>query len=294
MELLYAEAAACTQGEERVRILMESIRLQATDATTADRLELATKLAQQAIFELETRAVEVDALLEANTLPPSAPFICQPLTTLEALDKLFATQWEFKHLKKAIKERDDGSVDLLIQAGVDPSAENNRAIQFASDIGNLAAVNRLLQDERVDPSANNNVAIQWASDGGHLAIVNRLLEDERVDPTATNNSAIHYASLRGHLSVVNRLLQDERVDPSANGNWAIRDASQEGHLPVVNRLLQDSRVDPSARANSAIRWAHHYKHLPVVERLLQDERVSSTLTNQQLADYFYSSLSPSV
>jgi hypothetical protein len=40
---------------------------------------------------------------------------------------------------------------------------------------------RLLQDLRVDPSADNNLAVQWAAQYGQLAVVDRLLEDDRVD-----------------------------------------------------------------------------------------------------------------
>jgi hypothetical protein len=38
-----------------------------------------------------------------------------------------------------------------------------------------------LRDVRVDPSANDNEAIEWAATNGHLAVVDRLLEDDRVD-----------------------------------------------------------------------------------------------------------------
>jgi len=218
MESLYAEAAACTQGEERVRTLVESIRQQLTDTSMATgRMELATRLAQQAIFELETRAVELDGLLEANTLPTLTPFICQPLATLEALDKQCMKPWDEKLLKDAAREGAVGMVDLLIQAGVDPSANSNSAIQYASLAGQLPVVNRLLQDERVDPSIEDNQAIQYASENGHLAVVNRLLQDERVNPTANNNGAIRQASQKGHPLVIERLLEDERVSSSLNG-----------------------------------------------------------------------------
>jgi hypothetical protein len=44
----------------------------------------------------------------------------------------------------------------------------------------ISCVNRLLKDIRVDPSANNNEAIRWASQNDHIACVNILLEDSRV------------------------------------------------------------------------------------------------------------------
>ena len=56
--------------------------------------------------------------------------------------------------------------------------------------GYLEIVQELLKDNRVDPSANNNDAIQWASGNGHLEVVEELLKDNRVDPSANDNYAI--------------------------------------------------------------------------------------------------------
>jgi hypothetical protein len=115
--------------------------------------------------------------------------------------------------------------------------------------GHLVVVDRLLRDERVDPSADDNCAIGWASSNGHIAVVERLLQDRRIDPSATDNYAVGWAASNGHLAVVERLLQDERVDPSGDDNFAVRCAAENGHLAVVDRLLQDERVDPSADDN---------------------------------------------
>jgi hypothetical protein len=119
----------------------------------------------------------------------------------------------------------------------------------ASYHGNVEEVERLLQDPNVDPSENNNSAIQYASDNGHLAVVERLLQDHRVDPSSLNNDAIQCAASSGHLAIVERLLQDDRVDPSDDDNWTIRYVFIFGHLAIVERLLQDPRVDPNALHN---------------------------------------------
>jgi len=272
MESLYAEAAACTQGEERARTLTDSIRQHATRM-----VEFAAELERKAIFELETRAVEVDGLLESDSTQTPTPFVSPSLVTLEALDKLFVKPWDEKRLEDAADEGDVGVVNLLIQMGVDPSADDNHAICLASSKGQLPVVERLLQDERVNPSADNNAAFRMAAQDGHLDVVNRLLQDSRVDPSTSVNFAIRAAAQEGYLHVVNRLLQDKRVDPAAGGDGAIRLASQNGHLPVVDRLLQDERVDPTADFNNAISHASRNGHLSVVERLLQDERVRSSL-----------------
>jgi ankyrin repeat protein len=62
----------------------------------------------------------------------------------------------------------------------------------------------LLQDNRVDPSDDNNYAIQWAAERGHKEIVEMLLKDKRVDPS---DRSLLYASEFGRTEVVELLLQ---------------------------------------------------------------------------------------
>jgi len=215
MEALYAEAAYCTRGEERARALLESVRLMTGEDETNRWTLLAASLAPRAIFELETRAVEVDGRIVAGDVsgnaPGRPPYTCQPLATLEALDTHFAllnsTDRKEGQMRQAILDGDAVMVDLLILAGASPSGY----IIWASADGFLPVVERLLQDVRVDPSVRHNYPITAASSNGHLPVVERLLQDERVDPSDTNNFAIRQAFELGHLPVVKRLIQDERV-----------------------------------------------------------------------------------
>jgi ankyrin repeat protein len=155
---------------------------------------------------------------------------------------------------------------------------NNEFIK-AAKTGDVEKVRLLLTDPRVDPSANNNVAIQQASHNGHLEVVRLLLTDPRTDPAADDNDAIQWASRNGHLEVVRLLLTDPRTDPAANNNFAIQWASINGHLEVVRLLLTDPRPDPAADNNDAIRWASEYGHLEVVRLLLTDPRVDWRYAN---------------
>jgi hypothetical protein len=190
------------------------------------------------IQKLQEKAVILDGLLESldegnlidTSTIPKIPFGFTQITKYTHIE----SKQLYEMFIEAIQRGDEKEVDELLQEGnrLNPSVDNNLAIRCASENGNLAVVNRLLQDERVDPSANNNWAIRWASQNGHLAVVDRLLQDTRVDPSACNNCAIRWASEYGNLAVVDRLLQDPRVDPSADNNWAIRWASQNGHLAV--------------------------------------------------------------
>ena len=185
MESWCKEAIACVQGEEKARSLLESIRLQTDDS---DWLNYATGLSQQATIDFQTRAVEVDGQIEAmasgfaSSSPPSSfTLICQSLVTLEAMELAIGSSWwwsfdKFPQLIEACEEGDVGVVCLCIQAGTDPSANNNAAISTASENGHYGVVDRLLQDPRVNPSALDQFAIRLASENGHYAVVDRLLQ----------------------------------------------------------------------------------------------------------------------
>jgi len=94
--------------------------------------------------------------------------------------------------------------------------------------GFVEVVKVLLADPTVNPAADDNYAIRWASSNGYLDVVKILLNDPRVDPSACNNFALRMASSNGYLDVVKILLADPRVDPSACDSSAIRLASANG------------------------------------------------------------------
>ena len=142
MELLYDEATACTRGEEKAHVLLESIRSKIGDNKDNRWIAYATRLTDQAVIDFQTRAVEVDGHIEANTtnLPP---FTSQAMLTLEALDVhialLCSKSPEGKELafQEAVKNGDAVLVELYIQAGVDPSVADNDAIRWACFFGHF-------------------------------------------------------------------------------------------------------------------------------------------------------------
>ena len=103
-------------------------------------------------------------------------------------------------------------------------------------------VEMLLEHPKVDPSANDNEAIQAAAGLRWYIFVEMLLEDPRVDPSANNNQAIQSAVNQDHECIVEMLLEDPRVDPSVNDNQLIRRAARQGNVQIVNTFLQDPRV----------------------------------------------------
>ena len=108
--------------------------------------------------------------------------------------------------------------------------------------GNLEAVKKAVK--KIDPSFDDNTALELATKKGEIEIVDFLLKDSRVDPSNNGNQNILWAAVdRGHASVVKRLLKDPRVDPTVNDNEILLHAAALGKYYCVKELLKDGRVD---------------------------------------------------
>jgi len=233
--------------------------------------EVAERTAALAKRALETELVRLDDT--ATKSEKATDTWTSHIKTLEWLMKLPTMQLTFETFKSVLTDEHVELVQLFLTlTDIDPSAEDNYAIQWASKNGHTEVVKVLLADARVDPSAKDNFAICAASANGHTDVVKVLLADQH--PSAEVNDAIleaiRWASATGHTDVVKVLLADPHVDPSANNNFAIRNASANGHADLVKMLLADPRVDPTSRDNEAIRLARYLNHTDVVNVLIAD------------------------
>ncbi len=120
---------------------------------------------------------------------------------------------------------------------IDPSADDDYALGFASLNGHLEVVKYLISTCFVNPNSDDNCAIRWASEKGNLEVVKYLMSTGLVDPSAKNDEAIGLASSNGYLEVVEYLMSTGIVDPSGNDNYSIKRAIKNGHLDVIEYLL---------------------------------------------------------
>jgi len=160
---------------------------------------------------------------------------------------------------------------MLIERGVDPSAQNNSAIESAIEGYNMNIV-RLLAD--VLPEKDLNNALCFACGSGHMEIVRLLLDlppERGVNPAANENAALRIACDVGRTEIVRLLLNlplEKGVDPAALENTAIRQACTNGHIGVV-RLLLDLPLERGVHpGNQSLREARHNKHAHIVRLLL--------------------------
>lgn len=183
--------------------------------------------------------------------------------------------WLFK---EAIDRNLIEIVSLLIDGRLDPSANNNYALQRAAHLGRIEILLILLKDVRVEVNddplllaarfgrkealcmlmtvhapVNIKQMIVNASMYGHVKIVCALMKSLATD--TLDNTAITAASLFGHIDVVKKLLQYPQVDPAGINNNVIVCAAGNGKAGVLKLLLKDSRVDPGVEDDLPFRSA---------------------------------------
>jgi hypothetical protein len=105
----------------------------------------------------------------------------------------------------------------------------------------------------LDPSANNNHALNTCCALGNELLLQHLLQHPHLHIAESNNNAIFEASAHGHVHILKRLLSDERFYPNCD---AMSYAAAANHYEVVELLLIDGRVDPSEEHFRPLRWAH--------------------------------------
>lgn len=169
-------------------------------------------------------------------------------------------------------------VQIFLDAGVDPSADNNYALRCAVDMGNENLVNILLKDERIEPSALHNEAIYKATKKGFVKITELLLNHKRFDPylIREDHYALLYTSMIGFNDKINDLLM-QGLNPASYNNAAIQLAVKNNHKDIVKTLLQDERVDPTANDNYALRTAIFYGYNEVTDLLLKHPKMDPSL-----------------
>jgi len=122
---------------------------------------------------------------------------------------------------------------------IDPSADDNYPLFFAAQTGYVEITRFLLSHPNVDPSANNNSAIEEAcNNGGNIEIAQLLMADKRVNPADEKCIAFDRACQGGNLDIVKLLLDDPRIDPGARDNAAIILGFEYGQMEVVNHILK--------------------------------------------------------
>lgn len=167
---------------------------------------------------------------------------------------------------------ESGSVEIvklaLANPRIDPTVENNLALDIACICGHVELVKLFLADPRINPEG----AIQRACGFSQQHVVRLLLTDSRVNPADEDGVVFTWACERGHLDIVKTLLADPRIDPTMNQNAALTIAVY-NYPELVKLLLTNPRVDPTFNNNDPIILASEIGFVEMVKVLLADHRV---------------------
>jgi len=138
--------------------------------------------------------------------------------------------------------------------------QNMKCMSFVDECrkGSIEKIKEMLKDPEIDPTYDNNFAIQTAAYSGHKLIVEELLNDPRVNPADQDNFAIRWAAeSKCAVETVKLLLKDKRVNPNANNGEALVVACEKANYEVVKLLLEDGRVSLKAGNGDAMYYIIH-------------------------------------
>ncbi|KAI9333816.1 ankyrin repeat-containing domain protein [Obelidium mucronatum] len=175
---------------------------------------------------------------------------------------------------------------FLHSPGFDPSANDNRALQFACRNGHLEVVALLSKDPRISPLAGNIAHLWVAAGNGQLDLVKVLLEDERFYLRGEISLALRAAVMGNHIAVVELLLEHPWVDPNSGSmqNTPILQASELGFLDIVKLLLDHPKINPTIWNFQALANALEKGHFDVVQLLLADYEVRCCILGLEILD----------
>jgi len=216
----------------------------------------------------------------------STPELCRSI-----IDKLYpennATRRKYLALSLVNKLYPKTGIPYINHRILDEEGILNISNFYASvNVGHVAKVQKYL-DAGFDPSIDNNNALIFAISSNKPDIINLLLTDQRVDPSTDNNTLFLYACKNNHITMIKRLLHDHRVNPADRENEAFIKACQYNHIDVVKVLLTEPRIDPTDQNNLALlSTLSNNESIEITKLLLTDKRIVPTIAMlQEACDY---------
>lgn len=244
MEQLCQQATECQHQLTEVSGCMESIRSQLISYPESELRSgwesQAQELCSIAIHRLETRAVQIDHLLETGTITELDGFIGDEQRLLSLLEKrlsIFLTE------KPTLFDENRKEVDHLF------SILSNAIKEKQLDVIELCKydIRRAYQECEYISSLFSSAVIT-----GDEVIVDLLLKDPLMSPHPMN---IIEALERGYLEIVRLLMNDTRIDVGWNNYYIAKKAEKKYNYilehcpsPIISKtcrlLLQNERINP--------------------------------------------------
>jgi hypothetical protein len=249
---------------ELTAFLEEVDGLDARIAATPDLpfAHLAPRYIALARHELESKMAESEANDGVVALRHKVKKSCESVDSLGLLRKIVDTT-AIISVVDAIHANDISFVSLLIDSGAEITRQ---AFPIACEKGQTEIVRLLIDlpiERGVNPGANDNAALQRACEKGQTEIVRLLLDlpvERGVNPGANDNAALQRACEKGQTEIVRLLLDfpvERGVNPGAKNNNALGLACNKGHIDIVRLLIDlpvERGVNPGCMRNGPCRY----------------------------------------
>lgn len=206
-------------------------------------------------------------------------------------------------------------VDLLLEdERIDPSADENKALQLACDFGDLRVIKQIVKHKRFRPGASrehhcflerafergdyktmeamlayeftsrkcdNECILRMACATGNRSLVKELIEVHKCDPAAKRGQCLYLACKNGHADVARMLLTYESVRPRIENEESVEllAACEGGHAEVVRLLLEHPEVNPNCKEGLPLLVAIRKRHAAVARAILSDRHFQPNRCN---------------
>ena len=174
--------------------------------------------------------------LKPRTQLPPRIISQAPVPALTPIPSLSSVSKEIpeKRFLSEVKNGNTNTVRNMLKSAVNQTTKDV-ALHQSSAQGNDQIV-QLLLENGADPNANNLFPLAVAAQYGKETTV-RILLNAGANVHASNDVALAFASENGHAGIV-RLLIEQGADVHANDDEALRLAEQNRRIPVVDILKQ--------------------------------------------------------
>ncbi|KAJ3287166.1 hypothetical protein HDU79_005891 [Rhizoclosmatium sp. JEL0117] len=152
---------------------------------------------------------------------------------------------------------------------VNPAAQSNAAIIYASRHGHASVVEFLLRQPGVNPSVSNNLPLFEACANGHLPVIQRLSTKNLKLEQGTLTRCLEMSSKNGHVHVLQFLAKNYTLFQSSISAKCLLAACERGHVGVVDFFMGEwvCEFHPQTLAR-ALAGAAQGNHVGVVKRLV--------------------------
>jgi hypothetical protein len=183
-------------------------------------------------------------------------------TVHDIINELYVN-WEIENMDLLnVTENDTNKIDSIETASLFNNI-NDLDMSYQND--DILHSIYILIEAGYDPSVNNNCLIKYVSKHKYTEIIETLLKDPRIICSADHNQLLLLAAQNDQVDIFRHMLSDKRTD-----FWTIMRTIRCSSVNIIKILLEDSKFNIKEHNYEIIESAIRRKKVDIVELLLRD------------------------